>query len=248
MTLARTLVPYFGRVWLVSGCFSRASANFARGGWKAGGSAALDRWPPFRIDDDHLHALGAHHGPHAAASAVARGAAFDVGDRHARCGRSHLARRADADARDLIAELGELAGHGVVVAQTGKLVGRLDAEPVATHDQPMPLAVAGLPFQHDRLDAERGQGDGGHAAGVALLDAAGKRALGPDRQPARNTGPRCAVRMPGAITSLFSAASGWQVGGTSSATMAEVSPRPPKSRYASPGSSERTVRSDKLTR
>ncbi len=38
------------------------------------------------------------------------------------------------------------------------------------------------------------------------------------------------VKLPGASTSLLAAESGWQWGGTSSATSAEVKPRPPNSR------------------
>ena len=48
--------------------------------------------------------------------------------------------------------------------------------------------------------------------------------------------------------SLFSAERGWQPGGTSPATIAEVSPRPPNSFRAWPGSSARTVNSDMFTR
>src|SRR5690349_13263212 len=40
------------------------------------------------------------------------------------------------------------------------------------------------------------------------------------------------VRRPGASTSLLAALSGWQVGSTSFATIAEVRPRPPSPRYS----------------
>ena len=50
------------------------------------------------------------------------------------------------------------------------------------------------------------------------------------------------VRRPGASTSLLAADSGWQCGGTSWATSAEVKPRPPSSRYRASASSRRTDR------
>ncbi len=46
------------------------------------------------------------------------------------------------------------------------------------------------------------------------------------------------VTMPGAKTTLFDGPSGWQVGSTSSATRAEVRPRPPRQAYFS-GASKR---------
>src|SRR5664279_5541822 len=56
------------------------------------------------------------------------------------------------------------------------------------------------------------------------------------------------VRRPGANTSLLFGPRGWQVGGTSAATMDEVNPRPPCAAHSAGTSSNLTVLSVMFTR
>jgi hypothetical protein len=104
-----------------------------------------------------------------------------------RAGR-HFAGRTDRQTGNFVTELGKQPRRGVVVAQAGQFAGRLDRHAVGPHDQAVPGFAGGLAFEHQGLDPGGGEHDRPHAAGVAFFDAAGQRALGPGRQPARTWG------------------------------------------------------------
>ena len=103
----------------------------------------------------------------------------DVGGEHL-----HLAGRADGEKAGLFAEpLLQGLHHGEVpLADEFALLG--DGNAVLVHVQGIPAVFPGQPLDNQRLDAETGKHLGGGAAGIALLDTAGERALGAGRKPA----------------------------------------------------------------
>ena len=88
----------------------------------------------------------------------------------------------------------------------------LNGDAVLVDMEAVPLVFLGEPFDDQRLDAEAGQHLGGGAAGVALLDGAGQRALGAGRQPP-GVGRRRAGQQPGGKHQLVVGAQGVTGGG-----------------------------------
>ena len=84
-----------------------------------------------------LDSFRPHHGSESSAAAVPGRSLLDVGHGNRGAAAAHLPRRADADARRLVAGPGELFGHGVVVAQSDEIVGRLHLQSVGGNDQAM---------------------------------------------------------------------------------------------------------------
>ena len=84
---------------------------------------------------------------------------------------------------------------------------RFEGHAVLVDVQPVPDVGPGHAFDDQGLDPEAGEHLGRGAAGVAFLDAAGQRALGPGRKPP-GVGGRGAGSSPGANTSLLSAPAG----------------------------------------
>ena len=148
---------------------------------RAAGSATVTPGPPAAVDDDGLELLGPHDGAEAAAR---RGAHVVVGggDQHGGGARAHLAGRAAADERHLVAVLGPQLVDGGEGAEAGELRRRHQRAAVLGDDEHGELV--GLPGHLDAAQAQVGQVTGGGAAGVGLFDAAGERALAADREPA----------------------------------------------------------------
>ena len=145
MTWASALVPNVGSVSAGQRMVAQRRGELARSLRERRAIGRFHALPARRVDDDHLHAFGAHDGTQAAPPAMPRRTMLDIGHRDAGRRTPHFAGRPNADAGDLVAKPFELACHGLVVAQPGQRVGLLDLDPVAIHDQPVEMPAAGFP-------------------------------------------------------------------------------------------------------
>ncbi len=132
------------------------------------------------IDHDGLEALGAHQRPQPTPAGVAGGPILQVIEAHASHGHFHLAGRADAAHAHFAVFLDQGVG-GVVGPFASQVVGRHQASAVLVNLQQVPLAVLGLAFDHDGLDAQPGQHGAELGAGVGFLDGAGEGGFAADR-------------------------------------------------------------------
>jgi hypothetical protein len=178
------------------------------------------------IQDDGLDAFGSHDGAHATASGMAGGTLFHIREGDGCGGHLHLTGLADGDAGHFLAILGGELFHGGVVAQSLEIFGGFQFDAVFVDDNLVKAVVRCFPFEDDGCIAQPAHHLGPLAAGVGLLDAAGERAFAAHADPAGNGRGRTAEQAR-CDDQFIGVPQGWQVGGTSLDTIAEVIARPP---------------------